>query len=170
MAVSKRNRNAVIRFTAGWYRSFEIASLAEKYGGRPYAVALWNARHAEMYYSKETYETLLAMKKAVDPKRVLNPMKVFGGRVQAAGKSLVFGFIVGFVLALGLAILGPNILGLLWLQDFMNAILLSFLPMPNFILISVFGGVVGVLFIKLMSLNQALALGIPILKVLGRLL
>ncbi|MHA2187860.1 MAG: FAD-binding oxidoreductase, partial [Candidatus Thorarchaeota archaeon] len=73
-----------IRFTAGWYRSFEIASLAEKYGGRPYAIALWNARHAEMYYGEETYETLEAIKMTVDPKQVLNPMKVFGGRVQAA--------------------------------------------------------------------------------------
>ncbi len=110
------------------------------------------------------------MKKTVDPKQVLNPMKVFGGRVVAAGKSLAFAFIVGFVFALSLSTLGPIILGLLWLQDFMNVTMSPLLPVPNFILISIFAGIVGALFVKLMSLNQALSIGIPLLKVLSRLL
>ncbi|TFH02860.1 MAG: FAD-binding oxidoreductase, partial [Candidatus Thorarchaeota archaeon] len=63
-------------FTIGWYRSFQIAALAERFGGLPYAIGLWNGRHARKYYGNDSYNDLKAMKKKLDPNEIMNPVKV----------------------------------------------------------------------------------------------
>ncbi|TET10406.1 MAG: FAD-binding oxidoreductase [Candidatus Thorarchaeota archaeon] len=159
-----------ISYTIGWYRSFQIASLAERFGGLPYAVGLWNGRHAEKYYGSESYHILKRMKKKLDPQNLMNPVKVFGGRVTAGRASMLTGFTAGFAIVLFALTLGLNLLGLTSVIQFMNSSFLPLLAIPNFILLSVLGGVMGTVLIKLMTLNQALAVGIPMLRLLSKIL
>jgi FAD/FMN-containing dehydrogenase len=159
-----------IKYTIGWHKSFDIAALAQKHEGRPYAVALWNTRHAKEFYGEEKLSELKQLKKEVDPNNMLNPLKVFGGRAQAAWHSQLFGFSVGFVLAFGLLLFGPGLLGLTWAVDLMSSFPLAFLQVQLIWFLSLLGGAVGLLVIKLMTLNQALAMGIPLLRVLDKLL
>ncbi|MFW9794145.1 MAG: hypothetical protein ACFFEE_07585, partial [Candidatus Thorarchaeota archaeon] len=159
-----------ISFTIGWHRSFQISSLAAKFGGLPYAVGLWNGRHAKKYYGDQSYKNLKILKKKIDPLNLMNPVKVFGGRVTPGRVSLLAGFVLGFSIALMVSILGPSILGSSFLIQLMSA---SFIPgfmIPNYIWVSIFGGFLGSLIIKLMTLNQALAIGIPLLRILSKLL
>ncbi|MHA2386779.1 MAG: FAD-binding oxidoreductase [Candidatus Thorarchaeota archaeon] len=100
-----------IRYTIGWHKSFDIAALARKHEGRPYAVALWNTRHAKEFYGEEKIGQLKRLKKEVDPNNMLNPLKVFGGRTQAAWHSQLFGFTTGFILAFVLLFFAPGLLG-----------------------------------------------------------
>ncbi|MHA2046266.1 MAG: FAD-binding oxidoreductase [Candidatus Thorarchaeota archaeon] len=150
-----------VSFTIGWYRSFQIAALAERFGGLPYAVGLWNGRHAK---------NLKKLKKKLDPHEIMNPVKVFGGRVTAARRSLLLGFAIGFIFALTVLTLGVNLLNITWLTQLVNS---SFLPssgIPNYISLSLLGGVMGTSLIRFMTLNQALAVGIPALRILGKIL
>ncbi|MFW9813303.1 MAG: FAD-binding oxidoreductase [Candidatus Thorarchaeota archaeon] len=155
-------------FTIGWYRSFQIASLAERFGGLPYAVGLWNGRHARKYYGDQTYDLLRKMKKQLDPHNLMNPVKVFGGKVTPGRASLLAGFTIGFTVALLALMLGPMLLGVSWLIQLINSSLI--LGIPNYVLLSLFGGVFGVLIIRSMTLNQALAIGIPLLRIAGKIL
>jgi FAD/FMN-containing dehydrogenase len=159
-----------VSFTIGWHRSFQIASLAERFGGLPYAVGLWNGRHAKKYYGNQIYEDLKKMKKKLDPQNLMNPVKVFGGRVTPGRMSLLAGFIAGFAISLVVLLLGPGILGASWLIQLMNSSIVPLIEIPNFILLSLFGGVFGTIVIKLMTLNQALAIGIPLLRILSKIL
>jgi len=161
----ERNR---FSFTIGWYRSFQIASLAEQFGGLPYAVGLWNSRHAREYYGDQSFENLKKMKKKLDPHNLLNPVKVFGGRVTPGKISLTAGFMVGFVVALMTFMFGPALLGIDWLVQLLNSSL--FLTLPNYVLVSLIGGVLGIVVIKAMTLNQALAIGIPLLRIASKIL
>ena len=159
-----------VSFTVGWHRSFRIAALAEQFGGLPYAVGLWNGRHAKKFYGDESYKDLKVMKKRLDPKNLMNPMKVFGGRVSAGRDSSIFGFLAGFLVALLLGWFGPGILGLGWLTELLNSSVLPSIPIPLLYWISLGGGIIGLAFIRLMTLNQALAIGIPILRVMSKIL
>ncbi|MFW9965254.1 MAG: FAD-binding oxidoreductase [Candidatus Sifarchaeia archaeon] len=159
-----------LSFTIGWQRSFRIASLAEKFGGLPYAVGLWNSRHAEKYYGSESYHALKIMKKRLDPSNLMNPMKVFGGRVTAGRESITFGFLAGFSIALLASLIGPGILGLDWLVQLLNSSLIPSIPIPVLIFVSISGGILGTLVIRLMTLNQALSIGIPTLWFLSKIL
>jgi hypothetical protein len=159
-----------LSYTLGWYRSFEVNSLARKHGGRTYAVGLWNTRQAMEFYGKQGFARLLRLKKSVDPKDLLNPMKVFGGRIEAAWQSLVFGFTIGFIATLLISTVGPILLGLTWVIDLMSMNLFPPVPIPTFMIVSFIGAVVGLLFIKLLSLSWALNIGIPFLKLFSKFL
>ncbi len=159
-----------MRYTIGWHRSFDIAGLAPKYGGHAYAVALWNTRHAIKYYGEERYKQLVSLKKELDPSNSLNPMKVFGGRAQVAWESQAFGFLTGFLVALLAGSLGPGILGLTWFQDLVSSVPFPLLPIQLFWFISFAGGVIGLLVMRMMTLAQALGIGIPLLRIADRLL
>ncbi|MHA2140883.1 MAG: FAD-binding oxidoreductase [Candidatus Thorarchaeota archaeon] len=159
-----------IKYTIGWHKSFDIAALAQKHEGRPYAVALWNTRHAKEFYGEEKISKLKELKKGIDPTNMLNPLKVFGGRAHAAWHSQLFGFSVGFVLAFLMLFFGPGVLGLSWLSDLLLSYPLLFIQVQLIWFLSLLGGAVGLLVIKLMTLNQALAMGIPLLRVLDKLL
>ncbi|MHA1575869.1 MAG: FAD-binding oxidoreductase, partial [Candidatus Thorarchaeota archaeon] len=109
-----------ISFTIGWHRSFKFASLAERFGGLPYAVGLWNGRHARKFYGNDSYNNLKAMKKKLDPSEIMNPVKVFGGRVTIGRESMLLGFLLGFIVTLvtGWAIpIGLDLVGLLQFFD-----------------------------------------------------
>jgi hypothetical protein len=159
-----------ISYTLGWYRSFEIDSLGRKHGGRTYAVGLWNTRQALEFYGEAGFQRLLRLKKSVDPKDLLNPMKVFGGRIEAAWQSLTLGFVGGFMVALFISTFGPRLLGLTWAIDLMSMNLYQLIPIPTFIIVSFMGGVLGFLVIKQMSLSWALTFGIPFLKLISKIL
>ncbi len=58
--------------------SLTIASIAERYGGRPYATGLYFSQMAPQVLGKARAETLKAFKAQVDPSGVLNPGKVVG--------------------------------------------------------------------------------------------
>ncbi len=159
-----------LRYTIGWHRSFDIASLAPKHGGSAYAIALWNAHHASDFYGAAKFKHLVELKKKVDPKNLLNPLKVFGGRAQAAWQSQAFGFIVGFFLALLIGSIGPSLIGLDWLQVLLASTPHPLIPIQFIWLLSIFGGALGLLVIKLMTVNQALSIGIPLLRFMDRLI
>ena len=159
-----------IPFTVGWYRSFQIASLAERFGGLPYAVGLWNERHAREYYGDDSYNYLKSMKKKLDPRNLMNPVKVFGGRVTIGRESMFFGFLLGFIVASIGGWLVSNILGLEWINQFLNTDIFQLYYLPILALIGLFGGIFGLLIVKYMRLNQALAMGIPVLKLLSKIL
>jgi len=157
-------------FTIGWYRSFQIASIADRFGGLPYAVGLWNGRHAKKYYGKDTYNDLKRMKKRLDPSQIMNPVKVFGGRVTIGRESMLAGFSLGFIGALVAGWLGPRILGLPWLIQLLETSLLPMIYFPPLLIVGLSAGLVGLLTTRLMTLNQALAMGIPVLRILGKIL
>ncbi|MFX1482474.1 MAG: FAD-binding oxidoreductase [Promethearchaeota archaeon] len=157
-------------FTIGWHRSFKIASLAERFGGLPYAVGLWNGRHAKKYYGFEEFQNLKRIKNRLDPKNLMNPVKVFGGRVTPSWESLLTGFMAGLGVALLMMQLGAGLLQIQWIIQLLDSSFIPFFGMPNFILFPIVGGLIGLLVIKLMTLNQALAFGIPLLRFLSRLL
>jgi len=159
-----------IRYMVGWHRSFDIASLAPKHGGATYAVALWNAHHAADFYGAQKFKHLAELKKKVDPNNLLNPLKVFGGRAQVAWQSQAFGFIAGFMIALVIGSVGPGLVGLNWLQDLLASTPHPMIPIQFIWLVSLLGGALGLLVIKLMTLNQALSIGIPLLRFMDRLI
>ncbi|MFW9908737.1 MAG: FAD-binding protein [Candidatus Thorarchaeota archaeon] len=159
-----------ISFTVGWYRSFQIASLAERFGGLPYAVGLWNGRHARKFYGNDVYNNLKAMKKKLDPNNIMNPVKVFGGRVTIGRESMLLGFLMGFIAIVigGWVLSGLFSLG--WLYQFLNTSLFQFVYFPTLWLVGLVGGLAVVMITRYMRLNQALAIGIPVLRILSKLL
>jgi FAD/FMN-containing dehydrogenase len=159
-----------VSFTIGWYRSFQIASLAERFGGLPYAVGLWNGRHARKFYGTNYYNNLKAMKKILDPNDIMNPVKVFGGQVTIGRESMFLGFLIGFAFTLIGGWVVPSLLGLGWLSQFLSSSLFQLTYIPNLAIIGLFVGLGGLLIIRHMRLNQALAIGIPVLRILSKLL
>lgn len=159
-----------LRYTIGWHRSFDIASLAPKHDGSAYAIALWNAHHATDFYGDAKFRHLVELKKKVDPKNLLNPLKVFGGRAKVAWQSQVFGFIAGFLIALIIGSVGPGLIGLDWLQALLTSTPHPLIPIQFTWILSLFGGALGLLVIRLMTVNQALSIGIPLLRFMDRLI
>ncbi len=155
-------------FTIGWYRSFQIASLAERFGGLPYAVGLWNGRHAKKFYGDKSYKDLKVMKKKLDPTDIMNPVKVFGGRVTIGRESMVAGFLIGFIGAFMAGLMIP--IGLDWLSQFMDVSLLQSIYIPPLPILGLLAGLVGLLVTRFMTFNQALAMGIPLLRILSKIL
>ncbi|MFW9786577.1 MAG: FAD-binding oxidoreductase [Candidatus Thorarchaeota archaeon] len=156
-------------FTIGWYRSFRIAALAERFGGLPYAVGLWNSRHAEKYYGSKNYQDLKIMKKRLDPDNLMNPVKVFGGRVTVGRASMVFGFLLGFFVVLFAGLIGPDFIGWEWLSQLLGSSLVGLSPIPLLVWLSLGAGLFGIFVIRLMSLNLSLSIGIPLLRILSKI-
>ena len=109
------------------------------------------------------------MKKRLDPGLIMNPVKVFGGRVTIGRMSMAFGFLIGFLVTLlgGIAI--SRIPFILSLIQSIHPILPSFLDFPILLIASLIVGLIGLSITKLMTLNQALALGIPVLRILSKI-
>jgi Fe-S oxidoreductase/FAD/FMN-containing dehydrogenase len=57
-----------------------IVKIAQKHGGRPYSTGLYFTHKMEDILGKERTKKLKAFKKQVDPRRILNPDKVMGGK------------------------------------------------------------------------------------------
>ena len=55
-----------------------IMKIAEKHGGRPYSTGLYFTKRAKRVLGADRVERLRSFKRAVDPKRLLNPKKVLG--------------------------------------------------------------------------------------------
>ncbi|MDF1538919.1 MAG: FAD-binding oxidoreductase [Candidatus Thorarchaeota archaeon] len=159
-----------ISYTLGWHRSFDLARLAKNHGGKPYAVALWNVPYAREFYGDNELDKLAKMKQIVDPKNLMNPMKVFGGRIEAGKESQAFGFLSGYMAALLVQMFGPTLLGWSWLSDILWTSTSSQIILPIIYLISILGGIAGFLFIRFLSLRRALKLGIPLLKIIRKIL
>ncbi|MBS3818152.1 FAD-binding oxidoreductase [bacterium] len=58
-----------------------IMKIAEKYGGRPYSTGLYFSSKIEKILGKNRTQKLKLFKKKVDSRGVLNPDKVFGGKL-----------------------------------------------------------------------------------------
>jgi Fe-S oxidoreductase/FAD/FMN-containing dehydrogenase len=63
-----------------------IMKIAAKHGGRPYSTGLYFTHKVKEILGEERTQRLRAFKKQVDPKKVLNPDKVLGGKL--VGKTL----------------------------------------------------------------------------------
>ena len=63
-----------------------IMKIAQKHGGRPYSTGLYFTHKKEEILGKDRLEKMKVFKKQVDPRGILNPDKVFGGK--AVGKAL----------------------------------------------------------------------------------
>lgn len=156
-------------FTIGWHRSFKFASLAERFGGLPYAVGLWNGRHARKFYGNDSYNDLKVMKKKLDPSDIMNPVKVFGGRVTIGRESMLIGFLIGFIGTLIAGWVIPRIPILVQLIQLLEPRLLQLLYFPLLVIIGLSVGLMGLLVTRVMTLNQALAMGIPVLRILSKI-
>ena len=64
--------------------SMSIMKIAEEHGGRAYATGLYFTRKAPTILGAERTKRLKAFKTQVDPKNILNPGKVIGGRLVGA--------------------------------------------------------------------------------------
>lgn len=158
-----------VSFTIGWHRSFKFASLAQRFGGLPYAVGLWNGRHARKFYGNDSYNDLKVMKKKLDPRNIMNPVKVFGGRVTIGRESMLIGFLIGFIGTLIAGWVIPRIPILVQLIQLLDSSLLQLLYFPYLVIVGLSVGLVGLLITRIMTLNQALAMGIPLLRILSKL-
>ncbi len=158
-----------VSFTIGWHRSFKFASLAQRFGGLPYAVGLWNGRHARNFYGNDAYNDLKVMKKKLDPRNIMNPVKVFGGRVTIGRESMLIGFLIGFIGTLIAGWVIPRIPILVQLIQLLDSSLLQLLYFPYLVIVGLSVGLVGLLITRIMTLNQALAMGIPLLRILSKL-
>ncbi len=77
-----------------------IMKIARKHGGRPYSTGLYFTGKIKSIIGKERTERLKAYKKNVDPKKILNPDKVLGGKL--VGRALgLFSFFEPLVRPLG---------------------------------------------------------------------
>ena len=77
-----------------------ILKIAEKYGGRPYSSGLYFTQKLNQILGKDRADAIRAYKKKVDPRKILNPDKVLGGK--AVGKVLgLAGIFEPFVRPLG---------------------------------------------------------------------
>ena len=159
-----------ISYTLGWHRSFDIANLAKHHGGKPYAVALWNVPHAEEFYGHQKLNVLRKIKQTIDPRNLMNPMKVFGGRVSVGKESQIFGFAAGYTVALLTQLFGPALLGLTWMSDMLWSPLFTSILIPMSAIIALLGGIIGFFFVRMLSLKRAITLGIPLLRVLRKIL
>ena len=81
---------------------------------------------------------------------------------------MVAGFLIGFIGAFLAGLMIP--IGLGWLSQFMDVSLLQSIYIPPLPILGLAGGLVGLLVTRYMTLNQALALGIPILRILSKIL
>ena len=72
--------------------SMSIMKIAEKHGGRAYATGLYFTRKAPTILGAERTKRLKAFKTQVDPKNILNPGKVIGGRPVSAFLSIAQAF------------------------------------------------------------------------------
>ena len=61
--------------------SLTIMKIAEKHGGRAYSTGLYFTSKAKDVLGKDRLTRLKSFKKKVDPKGILNPGKVLGGRL-----------------------------------------------------------------------------------------
>lgn len=66
-----------------------IMKIAKKFGGRPYATGLYFTRKIKEIMGEERTKKLKAFKKQVDPKKILNPDKVMGGRLVGRALGVV---------------------------------------------------------------------------------
>ncbi len=71
-----------IPFLMGWYRSLDFIELGVKDGGRAYSIGMWNVAHSRSFYGKSEYAGMARVKNKTDPKRMMNPTKVFPGPIQ----------------------------------------------------------------------------------------
>jgi FAD/FMN-containing dehydrogenase len=159
-----------VSYTLGWHRSFDIAKLAKDHGGKPYAVALWNVPHAEDFYGQQKLDDLEKIKQTIDPRNLMNPVKVFGGKINIGRESQIFGFLLGYLVAFMLQLFGPSFIGLSWLSNLLwvSPLILGFIPLS--IPISFFGAITGFFFVRMLTLTRAIKLGIPLLRGLSKLL
>jgi Fe-S oxidoreductase/FAD/FMN-containing dehydrogenase len=58
-----------------------VLKIAKKHGGRPYSTGLYFTRQAGRILGRERLKKLKRFKKDVDPRKVLNPGKVLGGKL-----------------------------------------------------------------------------------------
>jgi FAD/FMN-containing dehydrogenase len=159
-----------LSFTIGWYRSFRIASLARHFGSLPYAVGLWNAGHAKEFYGNDVYDRLKSVKKRIDPQNLMNPVKVFGGTVTIGRESMLFGFLAGLVGTLVAGWLIPIVFNLGWLEQILAASVFTSINVPVLFFMGLLGGLVGLSITRFMTLHLALTFGIPVLRVLSKII
>ena len=85
--------------------------------------------------------------------------------MEAAKESLAFGFFGGLLAALALSLIVPNILNLNWLNEILWS---QSVPIPLGLIVGLIGGVIGLLFIKSLSIQKALRFGVPLLRLLAK--
>ncbi len=156
-----------ISFLMGWYRSLDFIELGIKDGGRAYSIGMWNVAHSRSFYGKEQLANIARIKNNTDPKRYMNPTKLFPGPIQ-----LSFRFNMLILIAAAIAV--PIVL---WLANILIGDLLSHYiawilvkDIPTAILAFGIGLVIGVAAIEVVNwvpITFMLTMGRPFLR-LGR--
>ncbi len=157
-----------ISFLMGWYRSLDFIELGLKDKGRAYSIGMWNVAHSRNFYGKTDYAGMARLKKKTDPKKMMNPNKVFPGPLQL---SMRFNYLV--MLAAGIVV--PIVLWIagLWVGDILAAYGLGWLAVTDpagAILGFGLGLVIGVAALEVINyvpITFMLTMGRPFLR-LGR--
>lgn len=72
--------------------SLTLTRIAEKHGGRPYSTGLYFTRQADKVLGADRAGRLRSFKQQSDPREIMNPGKVIGGRLPALALSLASAF------------------------------------------------------------------------------
>ncbi|MCK5150253.1 MAG: FAD-binding oxidoreductase [Candidatus Thorarchaeota archaeon] len=104
-----------ISFLMGWYRSLDFIEMGLKDGGRAYSIGMWNVAHSRSFYGKQELARMASIKRKTDPKRYMNPTKVFPGPLQL---SFRFNLLILIVAAIAVPVV-------LWIANILIGDLLS---------------------------------------------
>jgi len=156
-----------IAFLMGWYRSLDFIELGIKDGGRAYSIGMWNVAHSRSFYGKSEYAGMARVKKKTDPKRMMNPTKVFPGPLQMSQR---FNYLILIVAAIAVPVV-------LWIAGILVGDVISqYVPwilvtdIPSAILAFGLGLIIGVVAIEVVNwvpVTFMLTMGRPFLR-LGR--
>jgi len=158
-----------IPFLMGWYRSLDFINIGIKNNGRAYSIGMWNAPHSRSYYGKEKFGQMSEIKQRLDPKKIVNPNKVFSSPLKL---SLRLNLLI--VLVAGIAV--PIVLYLagLWFPTIVGAYAPWIVPVtgPDFITASWLGLAIGYIVVEIVNqlpIGFMLTFGGPFMRLFRRI-
>ncbi|MFW9953882.1 MAG: FAD-binding oxidoreductase [Candidatus Thorarchaeota archaeon] len=158
-----------ISFLMGWYRSLDFIDIGIKNGGRAYSIGLWNVPHSRSYYGRERLGKMSDLKRYTDPKRSVNPNKVFSGSLNL---SLRFNLLIMFAVSIALPII--LVLAGLWFPSIINYYVPWIVPVTVFDFIIAFWagmclGYVLVEIVNVIPVGFVLSIGGPFMRLFRRI-
>ncbi len=158
-----------IPFLLGWYRSLDFIDIGIKNGGRAYSIGMWNVPHSRSYYGKKKLGQMADLKQRMDPKKSVNPNKVFSGPLNL---SMRFNLLIMVVASIAVPIV-LYLAGLLF-PSIMGAYVPWLVPVTVFDFIIAFWlgmciGYILVEFVNLIPMGFVLSIGGPFMRLFRKI-
>ncbi|MHA1576904.1 MAG: FAD-binding oxidoreductase, partial [Candidatus Thorarchaeota archaeon] len=153
-----------IPFLMGWYRSLDFIDIGIKNGGRAYSIGMWNVPYSRSYYGKEKYAKMSDLKQRMDPKKYVNPNKVFSGPLNLSLRlNLLIMFAVAIAAPIVLVIAG------LWFPSIIAAYVPWIVPVTviDFIIWFWIGMTIGYILVEIVNMipiGFVLSIGGPFMR------